>query len=396
MEKLLAAKGAWVVLFCVLCLCSCSGGKAGDGERGSQEGKGRGSVSEQGTPPATVNRTELGATPWISEGEGDEDLSPEEDCVVARVDGREIMLSQLLRVTRPKEERLVIPPNNSYESIVKRLRYDHLDQLVVQETLRQEARRRGIKVTDREVDNWIEATKIDSPEMLEKRYPELAGMDEAKFREAIRDNLAIRKMMEEVYGRVEVPTDEQVRAYYDEHREQLMTPARVDAFVIVIMKEGRTVDEAKRKAEEVRAIVAAEMAKAKSVGEMRSIMARNARLYSEHEPTREGGGWWVIYEKEGLSDGKQDYSALQKAAYEIPPERLSPVLDMPHAFYVAWVENREERKQHDFETVSDTIRRMLLKERRDKVEKDFYQDLKNRYKIELLEGNLMRKRPEES
>jgi parvulin-like peptidyl-prolyl isomerase len=350
------------------------------------------------TPAAhqTVDATGLEATPWLAANEGDQELSAEEDCVVARVEGREISLSQLLRVTRSKEKRLVIPPNVPYESMVKRLRHDHLDQLVVQETLRQEVHRRGIKVTDREVENWLEATKIDNPKALEQTYPELVGMSVGDFREAVRDNLAIRKLMEEVYGRVQIPSDEQIRAYYDEHRDQFMTPSRVDAFVIVIMKEGRTVEEARQKAEEVRAIVAAEMDKAKSVGEMRTIMARNARLYSEHEPTRKGGGWWVIYEKSGLSDGKQDYSLFQKATYEIPVQELSPVFEMPHAFYITWVENREERRQHDFETVSDTIRRMILKEKREEVEKDFFQDLKSRYKIEEFEENLLGKKADES
>jgi hypothetical protein len=395
MMRVLAAKGVRAVFCGVLLFCSCSGRKTEDKEQAVSGDKGREALLETPAPPTPVDLAASEATPWVEGNEGGEELPAEEDCVVARVDGREIMLSQLLRVTRSKEERLVIPPNVTRESTVRRLRYDNLDQLVVQETLRQEARRREVRVTDREVDNWFEATKIDSPKTLERMYPELKGMDQGRFREAIRDNLAVRKMMEEVYGGLEIPSDEQVRAYYDEHRGQFMTPARVDAFVIMIMKEGRTIEEAGAKMAEVRAIVAAEMDKAKSAGEMRAIMARNARLYSEHEPTREGGGWWVIYEKEGLSDGKQDYGLFQKAAYEVPPLELSAVLEMPHAFYITWVENREERKQHDFETVSDTIRRMIVKERREDVEKKFYQDLKNRYKIEVLQENLMRKKPDE-
>ena len=107
-------------------------------------------------------------------------------------------------------------------------------QLLATNLARTYAEENDITVSDEEVESEIEATKQTvaeqaqaagqqgDPEELFQTALEQFGFTEASFREEVETGLTVQKVQEEVSGG-EAPTDEEVRAYYDENKEAQFT-----------------------------------------------------------------------------------------------------------------------------------------------------------------------------
>ncbi|MGI8650494.1 MAG: peptidylprolyl isomerase [Rubrobacter sp.] len=124
-----------------------------------------------------------------------------------------------------------IPPDSpQYDLAAQQV----LPSLVQQEIATAYARENDITVSDRDVEGGIDTIKTQLSEQASASGQELsgdealgqaleqAGLTEADLRDDIRSSLPVQKVQEEVTGDVE-PTEEEVRAYYDENEETLYT-----------------------------------------------------------------------------------------------------------------------------------------------------------------------------
>ncbi|MBX6377844.1 MAG: SurA N-terminal domain-containing protein, partial [Clostridia bacterium] len=93
-----------------------------------------------------------------------------------------------------------------------------VDQLIARKLVEQEAAVRGVKVTDAEVDAELAGVRgnFASQEAFQQALA-MSGIDEAGLREQIRFQMYLRKLLE---PQVDL-SDKALRAYFDQHKEDL-------------------------------------------------------------------------------------------------------------------------------------------------------------------------------
>lgn len=309
-----------------------------------------------------------------------------EDCPVAEVGGATILYSDLERSCRDDENRVVPVPGMSREALIFRIRYERLDRLVVRETLRQEGLEMGIEISDERVDGWLrEAGELGGAEFMGNLYPWLRGLSEARFREEVRTDLLVFEAARKKLGELTPVTEQEIRAFYDESRDTLRTPARIMAFVISIRKEGRTREEALRKIKAIRASLLADLEQAEDWEAKTRIFADYARLYSEHHAS-DMGGYWVVYD---VGQSTERFAELEKAARGLPLQTLSEVHEMPDSFIVMMVESIQDPELPSLEAAREKIRRLLMSRRNETAERRMFEGLKERYRVKVFPENLL-------
>ncbi|SEN26264.1 peptidyl-prolyl cis-trans isomerase C [Pseudomonas sp. ok272] len=154
---------------------------------------------------------------------------------VARVNGEEISAFRLERYFAEYLE----DQGRSVGSIrnpkaYQQLRRKALDALIDKELLWQEAVKRGVVISDAAVSAQVEQTRqaMGGAQVFARRLND-AGFDEASFTEYTRRELAALQVYSEL-TMVAAPNDQQVRAFYEEHRAEMNQPEQVQARHILI------------------------------------------------------------------------------------------------------------------------------------------------------------------
>lgn len=116
----------------------------------------------------------------------------------------------------------------------KQLRRKALDALIDKELLWQEAVKRGVVISDAVVNDQVDQTRnaMGGSEVFVRRLSD-AGFDEAGFTEYTRRELAAQQVYAEL-TKVDAPDEQQVRAFYEEHRAEMNRPEEVEARHILV------------------------------------------------------------------------------------------------------------------------------------------------------------------
>jgi parvulin-like peptidyl-prolyl isomerase len=110
-----------------------------------------------------------------------------------------------------------------------------LDNLIQAEVLLQKAQREKLDPDDAKVSQEIERQKQEA-RLTEDEYQKRLkqkGMTEAALRDQVKTQLAINALHEKENARVKAPTDQDIRRYYDEHRNQFVAERGAEISVIV-------------------------------------------------------------------------------------------------------------------------------------------------------------------
>ncbi len=195
----------------------------------------------------------------------------------AVVNGEKITVAQvgaaLDRLERTPEFKNIADPEEA-DTLRRQFEQGYLAALVRRAVLRPEANRIGISVTDEQVQERIDEFKAQYPsdEEFQKALEE-QGLTEALLREFVRD----REIEEQLRAHVAtqaLPTDEEIAAYYREHRRDFQA---TEAQHILV----KTKDLARRIAIKLRSAPR---------GEVGRLFARLARRFSTDEPTANKAG----------------------------------------------------------------------------------------------------------
>ena len=126
------------------------------------------------------------------------------------------------------------------------IRKDALENLINQELLVEEADKSGQKPSPEEVDARYKelAARFPTPEAFQNVLSGM-GMTEESFRKELAMNLQIEGMMQKMFDKLPPITEEQVKKYYDEHKEEFDVPEQVQASHILIAVDKEDTEEAK-------------------------------------------------------------------------------------------------------------------------------------------------------
>ncbi len=243
-----------------------------------------------------------------------------------------------------------------------------MDQLVTYTALVQEARTRGVKVSDAEAKQVGDARIAE----LRKQMPDEAAfkkalaernMTEERLRADIRKDLAINKMMEAEFALPPTVTDADVKDFYDKNPDEF---TGVRASHILIKPDG--FDEASKK--KARAAIDDVLKQAKAGTDFGEL----AKKHSSDGSAQQGGDL-------GFFTKGRMVPEFSNAAFKLQPGQISDVVESQFGYHVIKV---TERKDVPLTEASEKIRGFLTGKKRDEQQQAFVASIKNKSKIEVL------------
>ncbi|MGA7576587.1 MAG: SurA N-terminal domain-containing protein [Desulfobaccales bacterium] len=138
------------------------------------------------------------------------------DRIVAQVNDEIITMSELQKASRSIEDQEGIDPKSKED---KALEHRMLETLIDRKLAKAEAKRRGIKVDDKELNEALENFKKRNHVMDEDSFNKSlakAGLTLAELKEKIADQIIEQRLVSMTVGTKAVVSESQVRQYYDQ------------------------------------------------------------------------------------------------------------------------------------------------------------------------------------
>lgn len=230
------------------------------------------------------------------------------------------------------------------------LQREALDKLVDTELLWQEAKRRKVLASQAEVDAALAEVKagFKAPAAFERRL-ERGGFTAASYVEYLRQQLSIRKLVQQrVVSRLSV-RDAEVRAHYDANPERFTRPEEVHVrHLLVKVAPTASADELGK----ARAKIDALLARARG-GEPFAALARE---HSEDSTAAAGGDL-------GFIGRGQMVRPFEDAAFALQPGQVSGVVQTVFGLHLVAAEERRGGGRIPFTEAAPGIRERLLAEK---------------------------------
>lgn len=196
-----------------------------------------------------------------------------------------------------------------------------LNKLIDDLLLKQEARRLGITVREEEVTKAIQDNLKQRKMSMEDLQQALAKDETSyeKYLEAMRiDLIRVRIMQREIRPRISV-TNEEIGAFYEEHRDEYEGKQRVRLQMIALPVSGESHPAAK------------EDLRLKAINILKRIRAGEPfeALANENSPDRARTGGDIGYVEKGSLN-----PSIEEVAFLLKPGEVSDVIESPQGFYI--------------------------------------------------------------
>jgi peptidyl-prolyl cis-trans isomerase C len=320
-------------------------------------------------PPATAP----GATASPAPAPGAAPLPParplpaELPAVVARVNGEAIERAELEGAVQMLEQRAGQPVPAERRANVFR---DALDQLVSYRLLEQESRARRIEIPDAEVTAQLDEIQkqFQSPEAFNSA---LAGrkMSVADFRNDVRKEMAISKLLEAEVGKTISITDKEIQDFHAKNPERFKQPETVRASHILVRVDPTSDPAAVKHA-------TAEIGELLKKARAGADFAALAKEHSDDSSAPQGGDL-------GFFSIDQMVPEFAKAAFQLKPGEISDVVRTQFGFHIIKAVERQPARTVPLPEVRDQVMQFLTMQARELGTDAYVQRLKAKSKIEV-------------
>lgn len=283
-----------------------------------------------------------------------------------------VELEQAIQPYRNKLDTMGYPPEKERQMLFK-VREDILNQLINEKLTDQEIRKADISVTDQEVDSAIERLKAARFLTAEDLQAALArdGMSLDDYRQRVREQLLRTKLVNRQIKSKIVITKEDVKAYYEQHRDQFGGEQKYHLRNI-IMQVPAPAGEQERQA--VLRAMSAVYAKLKA-GEAFATLARE---YSQSPMAGEGGDLGVF----GLSELSPQ---IQAAVQNLKPGEFSQILDTEYGYQIFGVKEIVEGGGKTLEAATAEIENSLFDEVVNQKFTEWLRELRQHSHIKIIQ-----------
>ncbi len=282
--------------------------------------------------------------------------------VLARVNGEAVTKVDLDRLIKNMELSANQPvPAERRDEILRQA----LDQLVTYTVLSQETRTRNVTVSDADIEGSLKEMRAKFPNEEEfKKALAARGMTVEKLRSDARVDMSINKMMDAELASKPLPTDIQVREFYDKNPDKFET-AR--ASHILFRVDEKADDAAKKKA----------LAEAQAVLKQVKGGADFAGLAKKHsaDGSAQQGGDLGVFNK------GQMVPEFDRAVFSMLPGQISDIVTTQFGHHIIKV---TDRAAVPFDTVSPKIKEFLTEQQKRERAQAFIDSLKQKAKIEVF------------
>ena len=268
-----------------------------------------------------------------------------------------------------------------------------INELIVRSLLDQEMQKRGIKVTNKDVDDAVKEIidKLGSKEQLNLILKQ-NGISSSQFRKDLKEEVKMKKLALQL-GDSSV-SDAEAKKFYDQNVAKFKYPEKVRASHILVsanpveIEEVITPDPKNKdlKAEEIKAKVNEELnarkAKAdKLYNEAKANVDNFAKLAKDNSDDTTSavkGGDLGFFAKEEM------VPEFSNAAFSQRPNTVSPVVKSQYGYHIILVTDRMEAGQEPFEKAKTEIKSYLTNQKQLKLLDDLTESLKKNAKIEFV------------
>ncbi|MEZ4525926.1 MAG: SurA N-terminal domain-containing protein [Desulfobacterales bacterium] len=296
------------------------------------------------------------------------------DRVVAVVNDDIVSLTELNRFAAPYAEKIREADYSDEKKgeMLFKLREDILSQLIDQKLTDQEARRANISVSEKEVDNAIERVKqagsYSDAQLREGLKKEGLTMEE--YRSRIKEQILRTKLVNlEVKSKI-VLTEDEVKKYYEEHREEYQGGKKYRLRNILLsvpsFAEESEKNEIRKRMESI--------VKAFKKG---TSFATLAREFSESSHAEEGG-YLGEFPFDGISP------QLKSALFDLREGDITGILDTEQGFQIFFIEKIISASDKTLEEATIEIEEKLYNEVINKQFRTWLEDLRKRSYIRII------------
>ncbi|MCG6982824.1 MAG: peptidylprolyl isomerase [Deltaproteobacteria bacterium] len=249
------------------------------------------------------------------------------------------------------------------------IRSQVLENLIARELLYQQTLKKGIKVSQEEINEQLINLKSQFPNEAEFNQA-LTRMDltEASIKEKIQRDLALKKLIDdEIVPKVTV-TDSEIRAFYDNNPETFKQPERVKASHILIKVDPKADSAQKAEAKKKIDMVQAKLQRGEDFGAL-------AKEYSEGPSAPKGGDL-------GYFSRGQMVKPFEDAAFAMKPGEVSGMVETRFGYHLIKVTDKTPEGTIPYADVKEKLGE-FLKQRKIQQEIQVYvKNLEEKAKIE--------------
>lgn len=281
-----------------------------------------------------------------------------EDRIVAVVNSDLIMLSDVKHELEPEQAR--IRRQHRGDELAQRLKmaeYMALTKMIERRLQLQEAKARGVDVSEQEVKQAVEQMK---------RQGETLDASDPLNARNVRDQLTLLKVVDREVRSGVMVGDAEMKRYYQEHRDRFALPEEYTLSQILI--QPRSPDD-----------TAEALAKARRVmnelkrGEKFEDLAIQ---YSDGPNASRGGRLGLVRQGELVP-------AIERAIAPLSPGGTSDIVETAEGFHIIRVEDKKPKQFRPFEEVKFEIQGLVFQQKSEDVFQSWLVDLKNKAYIEI-------------
>jgi len=290
---------------------------------------------------------------------------------VAEVNGSAITQGEMDQEMGRYEQQLKMAGQTATPEQVGEVREKVLKGLVDRELLAQQTKKLGIATSDAEVDEQM-AT-------LKKRFSNEAqfadaltkmNLTEVQLKDELRQDKAIRKMIDqEVAGKVTL-TDQDVKAFYDGHPEFFKTSEMVRASHILIKVDPKASEADKAKARERILVI---QKKVQEGGDFAALAKESSEC-----PSSENGGDLDYFER------GQMVGPFEETAFSLKPGTVSDIVETQFGYHIIKVTDKKEPGVTPYEEIKDKIQQHLKQQKVTEQLTLYVDQLRSQAKIETF------------
>ena len=256
-----------------------------------------------------------------------------------------------------------------------------IDDLLRKRLITQEIERRRIKISPTDVDDQTEIewerilrqnnlTEEQAQEILKRQGRTLESF-KRELRQAVELNIKTERLRDLVVGPIE-PTDQELSAYLEDHREDYDTPEEVHArHILIRVPEGASeaeIAQAKKQIEDI-----------KKELENGADFAELAKKYSQDPGSAPNGGDLGFFSRGRMVQEFED------AAFSLEPGQLSDPVRTQFGFHLIKVEEKKPAQHPELAQIRERVLQDYIEAERDRRFEQFYNELKARAKISIAD-----------
>ena len=231
-------------------------------------------------------------------------------------------------------------------SQLEEVRGQVLENLIARELLYQESQKKGIKISEEEVNKQLISLKGQFPNEEEfNKALKRMNLTEASIKEKLARDLSLKKLIDhEIAPKVKL-SDSDIRAFYDNNLETFKQPERVQASHILIKVDPEADASQKAEAQKKIGLVQEKLQKGEDFGAL-------AKEYSEG-PSGPNGG------ELGYFTRGQMVKPFEEAAFAMKPGEVSGMVETRFGYHLIKVTDKTPETTMPYDDVKDRLEQFL-------------------------------------